>query len=445
MEENSSEESLESLAHLSLDRPRQQSDVRNLWTTATLSQSQLVPPSNVSEYSETGVDLDTPEWIAEERRVSLTGDHSLNQESEKSSSVSSFTLTNQTPHVAYWAEQQNRLPLPLTELMENEALEILTKALQSYRSGIGWDHFLTKELQRNIDGLKKRRNKRMLYVSEPKPTPERAESEPERNKRVYEWSVSQCVAARVRRTQGAPPSPVTFRRSYSLRRSATPPTPPPRLSRMQVRLCYSEAAGIGRRAPPPALHAHGGPASAVSWRKRSRKRPRCPFVSYKPPAAPPSEGTRRGGAARPEEAAEDGPPADSGLPRRSGPLGPHDCPPAQPEPQVRGRRGAPPGAGGARGHVRARRGAGVLARLGLGLDPVESQEGLGSGQGPASGSWWAGLSLWFRARSGWGLRSSPRTGSRPVPGTSRGPRGELEWKMGRFQVGPGALRTTWGR
>uniref|UniRef100_A0A8D2H6M3 Estrogen related receptor alpha n=1 Tax=Urocitellus parryii TaxID=9999 RepID=A0A8D2H6M3_UROPR len=77
-----------------------------------------------------------------------------------------------------------------------------------------------------------------------------------------------------------------------------------------------------------------GPAPAVSWRKPSRKRPRCPFVSYKQPAAPPSEGTRRGGAARPEKEAEEWPPAAPGSPRRSGPLGPHACPPALPEPQV---------------------------------------------------------------------------------------------------------------
>ncbi|XP_055096055.1 steroid hormone receptor ERR1 isoform X1 [Symphalangus syndactylus] len=77
-----------------------------------------------------------------------------------------------------------------------------------------------------------------------------------------------------------------------------------------------------------------GPTPAVSWRKRSRKRPRCPFVSYKQPAAPPSEGTRRGGAARPEEAAEEGPPAAPGPLWHSGPLGPHACPTALPEPQV---------------------------------------------------------------------------------------------------------------
>ncbi|KAK1335503.1 hypothetical protein QTO34_003289 [Cnephaeus nilssonii] len=76
------------------------------------------------------------------------------------SSVSSLNILKHTHHRAYWVEQQNRLPLPLMELMENEALEILTKALQSYRSAIGKDHFLTRQLQRYIEGLKKRQNRR---------------------------------------------------------------------------------------------------------------------------------------------------------------------------------------------------------------------------------------------------------------------------------------------
>ncbi|KAM8812883.1 cation channel sperm-associated auxiliary subunit zeta [Rhynchonycteris naso] len=73
--------------------------------------------------------------------------------------MSSFDNLKHRPHQAYWVEQQNRLPLPLTELMENEVLEILTKVLQSYRSRIGKNHFLTKQLQRYIEGLKRRRNK----------------------------------------------------------------------------------------------------------------------------------------------------------------------------------------------------------------------------------------------------------------------------------------------
>lgn len=131
-----------------------------------------------------------------------------------------------------------------------------------------------------------------------------------------------------------------------------------------------------------------GPTPAVSWRKQSRKRPRCPFVSYKPPAAPPSEGTRRGGAVRPEEAAEEGPFAAPGSPRRSGPLGPHACPPALPEPQVRGRRGAPLGGwtGGARGPCASaagrRAGGGRAPAPGHGWDRVQGQTGLGSGRDP---------------------------------------------------------------
>ncbi|EHB04927.1 hypothetical protein GW7_20672, partial [Heterocephalus glaber] len=57
----------------------------------------------------------------------------------------------------YLAEQQKKLPLPLRELMETEALEILTKALKSYRSKIGENHFLTKELQRSVEELQRRR------------------------------------------------------------------------------------------------------------------------------------------------------------------------------------------------------------------------------------------------------------------------------------------------
>lgn len=141
-----------------------------------------------------------------------------------------------------------------------------------------------------------------------------------------------------------------------------------------------------------------GPAPAVSWRKRSRKRPRCPFVSYKPPAAPPSEGTRRGGAAWTEEAAAEGLPVASGSPRRSRPLGPHACPPAQPEPQVWGRRGAPLGewagwmwgpcasAAGRRAGGGLQVGSGSGTGQGHGRHPVESQTRSGSGQDSASRS-----------------------------------------------------------
>ncbi|KAM5318857.1 cation channel sperm-associated auxiliary subunit zeta isoform 1-T1 [Glossophaga mutica] len=90
----------------------------------------------------------------------LEGDEDSRIKMETPASMASSRISKHTPHRAYWVEQQNRLPLPLVELMESEALEILTKALQSYRSGIGKDHFLTKQLQRYIEGLKRRRSKR---------------------------------------------------------------------------------------------------------------------------------------------------------------------------------------------------------------------------------------------------------------------------------------------
>ncbi|KAB0404139.1 hypothetical protein E2I00_008892, partial [Balaenoptera physalus] len=174
-------------------------DIRNLWTTATLSQPKLnVPLPTVREDSELegssvggktrwsynqkaghdsdggweesddGEDKDNfkPEELDEHalmelemRRGSSLGgpleEDDSKTDSEKPSSVSSLNISKHTPHRAYW------LPLPLTELMENEALEILTKALRSYRSEIGRDHFLTKQLQRYIEGLKRRRNKRL--------------------------------------------------------------------------------------------------------------------------------------------------------------------------------------------------------------------------------------------------------------------------------------------
>uniref|UniRef100_A0A8D0NTS9 Catsper channel auxiliary subunit zeta n=1 Tax=Sus scrofa TaxID=9823 RepID=A0A8D0NTS9_PIG len=182
-------------------------DIRNLWTTSTLSQPKLsVQLPTVCEDSElegnslgskdggwyhqkAGHDSDggweelddggdkddfKPEEPDEHPLMELEmhrgsspgstledGDDDSRIDSEISSSVSSLNIPKYTPHRAYWVEQQNRLPLPLTVLMENEALEILTKALRSYRSEIGRDHFLTNQLQRYIEGLKRRRNKRM--------------------------------------------------------------------------------------------------------------------------------------------------------------------------------------------------------------------------------------------------------------------------------------------
>ncbi|XP_077615848.1 cation channel sperm-associated auxiliary subunit zeta [Crocuta crocuta] len=187
-------------------------DIRNLWTKATLSQSKLnVPLPNVCEDSDmegSSVSSRTQHQFYDQKaghdsvagslawddgddkdsfKQELLDDHSLlelelqrgsslgshfeegdvdsNTESEMSSSDSSLNISKHTPHRAYWVEQQNRLPLPLIELMENEALEILTKALRSYRSAIGRDHFLTKQLQRSIEVLKRRRSKRLHLLA----------------------------------------------------------------------------------------------------------------------------------------------------------------------------------------------------------------------------------------------------------------------------------------
>ncbi|XP_062052469.1 cation channel sperm-associated auxiliary subunit zeta [Lepus europaeus] len=171
-------------------------DIRNLWTTATLSQSQLnLPLAELCEsFEEEGGAVrhaaaawHSPEsrWELGEQGAALADgasvesgalDAELRRESSlescleegddesktttESSLVSVLRVSKHTPHRAYWTEQQNRLPLPLMGLMENEALEILTKALHSYRREIGRGHFLTKELRRYIEGLKRRRGKR---------------------------------------------------------------------------------------------------------------------------------------------------------------------------------------------------------------------------------------------------------------------------------------------
>lgn len=137
-----------------------------------------------------------------------------------------------------------------------------------------------------------------------------------------------------------------------------------------------------------------------------------------------------------EEAAEEGPPAGPGSPRRYGPLGPHACPPALPEPQVRGRRGAAVGG----------RGAGPCAsaagrRAGSGREPDGGQTlgeipRLGPG-GPAWVSVWPGSDCGARPRSAWGLGSCPGAGFSAALGASRSPWGGLGWKTGGFSVGKG--------
>uniref|UniRef100_A0A8I3PT12 Catsper channel auxiliary subunit zeta n=1 Tax=Canis lupus familiaris TaxID=9615 RepID=A0A8I3PT12_CANLF len=163
-------------------------DTRNLWTRATLSQPKLnVPRSKICDDSDAeGSSLGSKtrrgysrkagrepgdlhghlSLEMELRRGSILGSHleedvDSKTETEVSSSESWLSMSRHTPHGAYWIEQQNRLPLPLMEVVENEALEILTKALWSED---GPDHFLTKHLQRYIEGLKRRRSKRLHLV-----------------------------------------------------------------------------------------------------------------------------------------------------------------------------------------------------------------------------------------------------------------------------------------
>ncbi|XP_045749353.1 cation channel sperm-associated auxiliary subunit zeta isoform X1 [Mirounga angustirostris] len=158
------------------DKSSPDNDIRNLWTRATLSQPKLnVPRSSVGEDSDmegSGVGSKSRRWYnlkagrdsdgaweewddgedkdsfrqedlgesslleLELRRASSLGsrlgeDVDSKTDTEMSSSESSLNISKHTPHRAYWMEQQNRLPLPLMELMESEALEILTKALRS--------------------------------------------------------------------------------------------------------------------------------------------------------------------------------------------------------------------------------------------------------------------------------------------------------------------------
>uniref|UniRef100_A0A8C6FXH6 Catsper channel auxiliary subunit zeta n=1 Tax=Moschus moschiferus TaxID=68415 RepID=A0A8C6FXH6_MOSMO len=172
-------------------------DIRNMWTTATLSQPKLnvqlptvredteledVNLSGKTRWSydqksgqdaEGGEDKDRfkpeePEELElghDSSQGSRLEEDDSKTDNEKTSSVSSLNISRHTPHRAYWVEQQSRLPLPLTELMENEVLEILTEALRSYQSEIGRDHSLTKQLKRYIEGLKRRRNRRLQVLA----------------------------------------------------------------------------------------------------------------------------------------------------------------------------------------------------------------------------------------------------------------------------------------
>ncbi|XP_038172013.1 cation channel sperm-associated protein subunit zeta [Arvicola amphibius] len=171
-------------------------DVRDLWTTATMSTGNVSVANVCEDFDEEGRTVGKsrrysqsisilenlnlkPEEIQKQARLelelrrgrSLERDLAVDEEHdesvtslEKCTSESSVSLSKQMPHQAYWTEQQNRLPLPLMELMENEVLDILSKALTTYKNTIGRGHYMTKELQEYIEGLKKRRNKRLYYM-----------------------------------------------------------------------------------------------------------------------------------------------------------------------------------------------------------------------------------------------------------------------------------------
>ncbi|XP_040604644.1 cation channel sperm-associated protein subunit zeta isoform X2 [Mesocricetus auratus] len=138
-------------------------DVRDLWSTAELSTANVSVSDVCEDFDEEGRTVEksrrysqtismkenlnlNPEEIQQQARLelalrrgrSLERDLAVDEEEDesvislvKSTSESSLSLSKQMPHQAYWTEQQNRLPLPLMELMENEVLDILGKALSS--------------------------------------------------------------------------------------------------------------------------------------------------------------------------------------------------------------------------------------------------------------------------------------------------------------------------
>ncbi|XP_063136006.1 cation channel sperm-associated auxiliary subunit zeta isoform X3 [Rattus norvegicus] len=171
----------------SLDRSSPYGDVRQLWSTATLSTTNASVSGVCEDFDEEGKSVSKlrkhsqaisitealnlePEEIQQQARLELEQYHSRSLEREieenflATSSESEVSLSK--PHRAYWIEQQNRLPLPLMDIMETEVLDILKKALSTYRSTIGRSHFMTKELQGYIEGMKKRRNKRLYCLSQ---------------------------------------------------------------------------------------------------------------------------------------------------------------------------------------------------------------------------------------------------------------------------------------
>ncbi|EDM12626.1 rCG47836 [Rattus norvegicus] len=138
----------------SLDRSSPYGDVRQLWSTATLSTTNASVSGVCEDFDEEGKSVSKlrkhsqaisitealnlePEEIQQQARLELEQYHSRSLEREieenflATSSESEVSLSK--PHRAYWIEQQNRLPLPLMDIMETEVLDILKKALSSPR------------------------------------------------------------------------------------------------------------------------------------------------------------------------------------------------------------------------------------------------------------------------------------------------------------------------
>lgn len=159
-----------------------------------------------------------------------------------------------------------------------------------------------------------------------------------------------------------------------------------------------------RRPTPPPLSAGGSGVGS------SRDVLLCPTSSQRRRRV-------RGDAARRGGAAGGGGPRS---PRRSGPLGPHACPPALPEPKVRGRRGTRP-----RGWAGA---TGAMCKRGRGRAAGGVAPSAAAGSGPTSGP---GLRLAS------GLGASPGAALRSILEHCGSPRGGLGLK--------GALEATWGR
>uniref|UniRef100_A0A8C6IF94 Cation channel sperm associated auxiliary subunit zeta n=1 Tax=Mus spicilegus TaxID=10103 RepID=A0A8C6IF94_MUSSI len=169
-------------------------DVRDLWSTATMSTANVSVSDVCEDFDEEGKSVSNrirkysqtisirdslnlePEEIQQQARRELElcrgrslehgEDHEESETSLASSTSESLIFSLWKPHRTYWTEQQNRLPLPLMELMETEVLDILKKALSTYRSTIGRNHFMTKELQGYIEGIRKRRNKRLYFLDQ---------------------------------------------------------------------------------------------------------------------------------------------------------------------------------------------------------------------------------------------------------------------------------------